>query len=97
MKEQLENLKVKPKKFWNILNDIINPGNQANSFKLTDAQGTCMGDLDAAESINNVFAHMGKNLTENIKKDTSQADRTLGQLEPTTFELPSVDSPRFAK
>ena len=33
-----------------------------------------MGDLEAAESINNFFAHIGKNLAENIKKDTSQAD-----------------------
>ena len=56
-----------------------------------------MGDLEAAESINNFFAHIGKNLAENIIKDTSQADRILGQLKPPTFELPYVDLPSICK
>ena len=59
LKEQLENLKDKPKKFWNILNDIINPSNKSNTFKLTDTQGICMGDTEAAEVINNYFANIG--------------------------------------
>ena len=29
LKEQLEELKDKPKKFWNILNDVIDPGRNA--------------------------------------------------------------------
>ena len=59
LKEQLENLKDKPKKFWNIINDIINPNNKSNTFKLTDDQGICMGDSEAAETINNYFANIG--------------------------------------
>ena len=39
LQEQLDNLKDKPKKFWNVLNGIIDPGKQSNNFKLTDTQG----------------------------------------------------------
>ena len=97
LKEQLENLKDKPKDFWNILNDIINPGIQANNFKLTDIQGTCMGDKEAAESINNFFAQLGKNLAEKIIKDPNQDDLELKQLKPPTFEQPHVDLVSFCK
>ena len=97
LKEQLENLKDKPKKFWNILNDIINPNNKSNTFKLTDDQGICMGDSEAAETINNYFANIGKNLAENIILDQGDDQPELGQLKPPTFELPPIDPPTVYK
>ena len=39
LQEQLDNLKDKSKKFWNVLNDIIDPGKQNHSFKLVNTQG----------------------------------------------------------
>ena len=68
LKEQLENLKDKQKIFWNILNDIINPGKQANDFKLTDIKGNCMGDMEAAKSINKFFAQVGKKFSSKDNK-----------------------------
>ena len=91
IKEQLENLKDKPKKFWNIINDIINPSNKSNTFKLTDDQGNCMGDAESAETINNYFANIGKNLAEKIIWNQSDVLHEIGQLKPPTFELPLID------
>ena len=97
LKEQLENLKDKPKKFWNIINDIINPNNKSNTFKLTDDQGICMEDHEAAETINNYFANIGKNLAENIVLNQGDTHQEIGQLKPPTFELPLIDLPTVYK
>ena len=97
LKEQLENLKDKPKKFWNILNNIINPNNKSNTFKLTDDLEICMGDAEAAETINKYFANIGKNLAENIILDQGDDQLELGQLKPPTFELPPIDPPTVYK
>ena len=97
LKEQLENLKDKPNKFWNILNDIINPGNKSNTFKLTDTQGICMSDIEAAEVINRYFANIGKKLAENIILDQGEDPPELDQLMPPTFELPPIDFPTVYK
>ena len=97
LKEQLENLKDKPKKSWNILDDIFNPGNKSNTFKLIDTQGICMSDIEAAEVINSYFANIGKELAENIILDQGEDPPELDQLMPPTFELPPIDFPTVYK
>ena len=55
LQEQLDNLKDKLKKFWNVLNDIIDPGRQSQNVKLIDMQGEIMNNGDDAEIINIFF------------------------------------------
>ena len=82
IQEQLTNLKDKPKKNWNILNDIIDPSRNSKSFKMTNNNGEELSDTVAAETINDFFAHIGKNLSEKIKAQPHRNWVNLPELRP---------------
>ena len=97
IQEQLTNLKDKPKKFWNILNDIIDPSRNTKSFKLTNSKGEELSDTVAAETINDFFAQIGKNLSEKIKAQPHRNWVYLPDLRAPVFELPKMNREILAK
>ena len=88
IQEQLVELKDKPKKFWGILNDIVDPGRNSKTFKLLDDSGEELTDKAAADTINNFFANIGKNLSDQINMQQINKNIELQVLRPPVFELP---------
>ena len=97
VQEQLNTLKDKPKKFWNILNDIIDPGKHFKNFKLIDDKGDLMNDLEAANKVNEFFANIGRILAQYIDKTTPQTDVEMWAVRPSVFELPKMEIESFTK
>ena len=97
IQEQLIELKDKPKKFWNILNDIVDPGRNSKTFKLLDENGEELTDNAAANTINNFFANIGKSLSNQINKFQTNNNSTLQVLRPPVFELPPINIDMVSK
>ena len=91
IQDQLVELKDKPKQFWSILNDIVDPGRNSKTFKLLDDKGEEMTDRAAADKINNFFANIGKNLSDQINKQHTTNNVELQVLGPPVFELPETN------
>ena len=91
IQEQLIELKDKPKKFWGILNDIIDPGRNSKTFKLLDEYGEEMTDKAAVNTINNFFANIGKSLSDQINKQQTNNNTVLQAIRPPVFELPLIN------
>ena len=79
------------------LNDIIDPSRNSKSFKLTNNNGEELSDTVAAETINDFFAHIGKNLSEKIKEQPHRNWVNLPELRPPVFELPRLNREVIAK
>ena len=78
IREQFENLKHSPKKFWHNVKEVLPDLSTSGTFKILDEKGMALTEDNVSTYINHYFVNIGEKLNKDLNPTPCSYDSVLG-------------------
>ena len=78
IREQFENLKHSPKKFWHIVKEVLPDSSTSGTFKILDEKVMALTEDNVSTYINHYFVNIGEKLNKDLNPTSCSYDSVLG-------------------
>ena len=78
IREQLENQKHSPKKFWHNVKEVLPDSSTSGAINILDEQGKAVMEDKVSTYINHYFVNIGEKLNKELNANSCSYDRVMG-------------------